>query len=90
MKGAMRARLMDIKTGRVPLEDVLRDAEAMAPELEAAHRESRLPEHPDYARADQLLRRVGSEVARRWVTQEPGPLGKDAPEAPALEWRDSE
>ncbi|GMU01837.1 hypothetical protein KH5H1_59570 [Corallococcus caeni] len=83
--GALKARLLDIKGGQVPLEDVLRDAEAMAPGLEAAHRESRLPEHPDYARADRLLRRVGDEVARRWVLKTPGPLGRDAPEAPALE-----
>ncbi|RKI08409.1 UDP-phosphate N-acetylglucosaminyl 1-phosphate transferase [Corallococcus sp. AB030] len=83
--GALKARLLDIKGGQVPLEDVLRDAEAMAPALEAAHRESQLPEHPDYARADQLLRRVGDEVARRWVLKAPGPLGRDAPEAPALE-----
>ncbi|RKH55189.1 DNA polymerase beta superfamily protein [Corallococcus aberystwythensis] len=83
--GVLKARLLDIKGGQVPLEDVLRDAEAMAPELEAAHRESRLPEHPDYARADRLLRRVGDEVARRWVLKTPGPLGRDAPEAPALE-----
>ncbi|AEI65761.1 hypothetical protein LILAB_19295 [Corallococcus macrosporus] len=88
--GALKARLLDIKAGRVPLEDVLRDAEALAPELEAAHRESRLPEHPDYARADRLLRRVGEELARRWVLKEPGPLGRDAPEAPATAWRDSE
>jgi hypothetical protein len=88
--GPLRARLLDIKAGRVPLEDVLRDAEAMAPELEAAHRDSKLPEHPDYERADRLLRRVGAEVARRWVLKEPGPLGRDAPEAPALEWRESE
>ncbi|MCY1042828.1 nucleotidyltransferase domain-containing protein [Corallococcus sp. bb12-1] len=83
--GALKARLLDIKGGQVPLEEVLRDAEAMAPALEVAHRESRLPEHPDYARADRLLRRVGDEVARRWVLKTPGPLGRDAPEAPALE-----
>lgn len=88
--GALKARLLDIKAGRVPLEDVLRDAEALAPDLEAAHRESRLPEHPDYERADRLLRRVGEELARRWVLKEPGPLGRDAPEAPAMAWRDSE
>lgn len=88
--GALKARLLDIKAGRVPLEDVLRDAEAMAPDLEAAHRESKLPEHPDYERADRLLRRVGDEVARRWVLKEPGPLGRDAPEAPAMEWREPE
>ncbi|MCY0996823.1 nucleotidyltransferase domain-containing protein [Myxococcus sp. MISCRS1] len=88
--GALKARLLDIKAGQVPLEDVLRDAEAMAPELEAARRESRLPEQPDYARADRLLRRVGDEVARRWVTKAPGPWGREAPEAPRMEWRDSE
>lgn len=88
--GALKVRLLDIKAGQVPLEDVLRDAEAMAPELEVARRESRLPEHPDYARADRLLRRVGEEVARRWVLKAPGPLGRDAPEAPEMEWRDSE
>ncbi|MBU8895183.1 nucleotidyltransferase domain-containing protein [Corallococcus sp. M34] len=88
--GALRTRLLDIKQGRVPLEDVLRDAEAMAPELEEAHRTSRLPEHPDYGRADELLRRVRHEVARRGVLQVPGPLGRDAPEAPALEWKDME
>ncbi|WP_163870269.1 DNA polymerase beta superfamily protein [Myxococcus eversor] len=88
--GALKARLLAIKEGSVPLDDVLRAAEAMAPELEAARQESRLPEHPDYARADRLLRRVGDEVARRWVMKTPGPLGHDAPEAPVTEWRDSE
>ncbi|MFP2926348.1 DNA polymerase beta superfamily protein [Pyxidicoccus sp. 3LG] len=88
--GSLKARLLDIKAGRIPLEDVLKDAEAMAPELEVAHRESKLPEHPDYERADRLLRRVGDEVARRWVMKEPGPLGREAPEAPAMEWREPE
>ncbi|MCP3097480.1 nucleotidyltransferase domain-containing protein [Myxococcus sp. K15C18031901] len=88
--GALKARLLDIKGGKVPLEEVLRDAEALAPELEAAQRDSRLPEHPDFARADRLLRRVGEELAHRWVTKAPGPLGRDAPEPPAMEWRDPE
>ncbi len=83
--GAVRARLLEIKSGEVPLEDVLRDAEALAPELEAAHRASALPAFPDYARADALLRRAGEELARRWVHQEPGPLGRDAPAPPRIE-----
>ena len=81
--GALRDRLLDIKHGRVALDEVLRDAEALAPELEAARDQSPLPEHPDYARADRLLRRVGEELARRWVLKEPGAWGRDAPEAPA-------
>ncbi|ADO75616.1 DNA polymerase beta superfamily protein [Stigmatella aurantiaca] len=83
--GAIKARLLDIKAGHVPLEDVLRDAEALAPELEEAHRTSALPELPDHARADRLLRRAGEELARRWVLQEPGPLGREAPLPPVYE-----
>lgn len=77
--GALRERLLDIKHGRVALDEVLRDAEALAPELEAARDSSPLPEQPDYARADALLRRVGQELARRHVLREPGPWGQDAP-----------
>jgi hypothetical protein len=90
VSGALRQRLLDIKSGQVPLEDVLRDAEALAPELEEAHRTSRLPPLPDYGRADRLLRRMGEEVARRWVMKEPGPLGRDAPTPPAVEWKEEE
>jgi RNA repair pathway DNA polymerase beta family len=85
-QGALRERLLDIKHGRVALEEVLRDAEALAPELEAARDQSPLPEHPDYARADRLLRRAGEELARRWILKEPGPWGRDAPEAPSYTW----
>ncbi|WP_225411622.1 DNA polymerase beta superfamily protein [Stigmatella hybrida] len=88
--GAIKARLLDIKAGHVPLEEVLRDAEALAPELEEAHRTSPLPALPDYARADRLLRRAGEELARRWVLQEPGPLGRDAPSPPVFEDKEEE
>jgi hypothetical protein len=66
----------------VALEEVLQDAEALAPELEAARDKSPLPEHPDYARADRLLRRAGEELARRWILKEPGPWGREAPASP--------
>ena len=88
--GTYKARMLEIKAGRVPLEEVLRDAEALAPELEEAHRTSKLPQLPDYGRADRLLRRVGEELARRWVLQVPGPLGRDAPAPPAVEWKEEE
>lgn len=80
--GAFRERLLAIKRGEVALEQVLAEAEALAPELEAARDSSPLPEHPDSARADRLLRRAGEELARRWVHQEPGPWGREAPAAP--------
>lgn len=87
--GTFRERLLDIKHSRVSLDEVLRDAEALAPELEAARDASPLPEHPDYARADALLRRVGQELARRHVLQEPGAWGRDAPPPPPFSGSDS-
>jgi hypothetical protein len=86
VSGAFRARLLEIKQGKVPLEDVLRDAEALAPELEAARDKSSLPEKPDYGRADRLLRRFGEESARRWIQQGPGPWGREAPPPPTVDW----
>jgi hypothetical protein len=58
----------------------------MAPELERARDASKLPERPDVARADALLRRIGEELARRWATEAPGPLGKSAPPPPEATW----
>ncbi|MFO0740531.1 MAG: nucleotidyltransferase domain-containing protein [Labilithrix sp.] len=45
-------------------QEVLAEAEALAPELEAARDASRLPRRPDVARADALLRRT-AKIARR-------------------------
>jgi hypothetical protein len=80
--GAFRERLLSIKRGEVPLEDVLREAEAISPELEQARDASKLPHQPDYARADALLKRIANEIARRHVERAPGPFGRDAPEEP--------
>jgi hypothetical protein len=85
-EGALRDRLLAIKKGQVSLEDVLAEAEAMAPDLERARDESNLPRRPDVARADALLRRTGEEIARRWVTGVPGPLGDNAPRPPEVTW----
>lgn len=81
-KGAFRDRLMAIKKGEVILDDVLHEADQMSADLEHARDTSPLPEHPDYGRADALLKRIGEEVARRHVQQVPGPFGRDAPAAP--------
>jgi len=86
VEGDLRARLLAIKKGEVSLEEVLAEAEAMAPELERARDESRLPRRPDVGRADAVLRRVGEELARRWATGDPGPLGRDAPPPPEVIW----
>jgi hypothetical protein len=83
--GAHRERLLQIKRGEVALDEVLAEAESLVPGLEAARDASPLPERPDYARADRLLRRAGAELARRSVLQLPGPLGADAPPPPAFE-----
>lgn len=84
----LRTRLLAIKRGEVALEDVLAEADAMAPALEAARDASTLPKRPDVTHADALLRRIGEELARRWVTRAEGPFGRDAPPAPEVAWND--
>ncbi|HSQ65142.1 MAG TPA: nucleotidyltransferase domain-containing protein [Polyangiaceae bacterium] len=86
VEGDLRERLLAIKRGEVALSAVLAEAEAMAPELERARDASALPKRPDVARADALLRRIGEELARRWVSGAPGPFGKDAPQPPEVAW----
>jgi RNA repair pathway DNA polymerase beta family len=87
--GALRDRLLAIKRGEVALADVIADAEAMVPDLEAAKVASKLPARPDVARADALFRRIGEELARRWTTKTPGPFGRDAREPPPIAWDDA-
>jgi hypothetical protein len=88
VEGALRERLLAIKRGQVPLESVLAEAESMAPDLERAKEESKLPRRPDVARADALLRRIGGELARRWARGDTGPFGQDAPNPPEVVWID--
>jgi predicted nucleotidyltransferase len=84
----LRGRLLAIKRGEVALAEVLSEASAMVPELEAARDASPLPKRPDVARVDALLRRIGEELARRWLTRAEGPFGRDAPPAPEAQWND--
>jgi len=85
-EGALRDRLLAVKRGEVPLAEVLREAEARTPVLEAARASSPLPAAPDLARADALLRRIRQECALRWVDARPGPLGREAPPLPPTIW----
>ncbi|MBX3219025.1 MAG: hypothetical protein KF795_00820 [Labilithrix sp.] len=84
----LRSRLFAIKRGEVALSEVLAEADAMALGLEAARDVSTLPKRPDVARIDAVLRRIGEELARRWVTRVEGPFGKDAPPAPEIVWNE--
>ena len=83
--GDVRARLLDIKSGRVPLDEVLHEAEGLTPALEDARDASTLPEAPDRLTAHRLLQRVNEDRARRWMTRAPGPWGDGAPVAPTPE-----
>lgn len=84
----LRSRLFAIKRGEVALSEVLAEADAMAPDLEAARRASTLPRRPDVGRIDGLLRRIGEELARRWISRAEGPFGRDAPPAPEVIWNE--
>ncbi len=84
--GPFRERLLAVKNGSVSLREVLAEAEALAPDLDAARTASKLPAHPDVTRADTLLRRIGVELASRWIAQVPGPFGRQAPSAPEATW----
>jgi hypothetical protein len=80
--GEFKERLLAIKRGEVPLDQVISEAESLAGELESARQRSPLPRGPDLVRADALLRKVGEEVARRWTEKVPGVFGSDAPVPP--------
>ena len=73
MRGAVRDRLLAIKRGEVPLDDIIAEAEAMMPALDAARAKTALPRRPDVTRVDELLRRVRSEAARRHFAGDPAP-----------------
>jgi RNA repair pathway DNA polymerase beta family len=79
---ALRPTLLAIKQGQVAMSEVVRIAKELTPALEAARDRSPLPLTPDIGKAEALLRRARELAARRWVSGEPGPWGKDAAEPP--------
>ena len=84
----LAARLRAIKQGEVAIDEVLAEADALAPALEAARARTPLPQRPDVTAADALLRLIREEAARRWVREVPGPWGADAPPPPRVEWQE--
>lgn len=65
VSGELRTTLLAIKRQELTVEAILALAERAAAEVEAAAAEARLPERPDYAAADDLLRLARREAARR-------------------------
>jgi hypothetical protein len=86
VRGELRRELLAIKNQEVELVDVIRRAEDLAGELEEARSGSPLPEHPDVAQVDALLRRVREECARRWYNQSSDAFGAKAAALPLAEW----
>jgi len=85
-KGPFRDLLLGIKQGQIALSETLREAERLAEDLEKARGETVLPAHPDVARADALLRRIGEESASRCLESAPGPFGRESPPVPEVTW----
>lgn len=85
VSGALRDRLLEIKRGEVALEVSLGWTEEVARELEDARDGSPLPPEPDFQRADDLLRSLRVEAARRFIDGRGGPWGRDAPSPPTAE-----
>lgn len=85
-EGALRDFLLGVKRGEVPLSETLLEAERLSEELERARQASVLPARPDVAAADDLVRKIQLELARRFVSGVPGPFGQDAPPCPSLVW----
>lgn len=86
VRAPLRDELLAIKRGEVPLADVIERADTMTAQLEEARRVTRLPERADVGAADRVLRRIRAEVARRWVENQPGPFGADAPPLEEATW----
>ena len=82
VSGELRERLLQIKTGAVPLQTALDWTEDAAQGLDDAREASPLPAKPDHDRANAVLQEAREVAARRFIDKAPGPWGADAPPAP--------
>lgn len=73
VEGGLRETLLAIKMQKMPLEEVLRRARVLANEIDAVAKESRLPEKPDFAAADEFLKLCRRESAKVSLALDPGP-----------------
>ncbi len=65
VEGPLRERLLEIKAQKVPMEEVVAEAKAIADTLDEEAADSRLPKRPDYRAADEFLKLCRREQARR-------------------------
>lgn len=82
VEGALRTRLLEIKSGQVAIAQSLAWAEAMGAELEDARARSVLPRRPDLRVAEALAREARTEAARRHFASVSGVFGPDGPPPP--------
>ncbi len=75
VEGPLRDRLLAIKAQRIPIEDVVAEAKAVADTLDDEASRSALPERPDYDAADRYLKLCRREAARRAFGIESGQSG---------------
>ncbi len=61
----LKARLLQIKTQAVPMQEVVGEARVIADTLDDEAKTSKLPERPDYQAADEFLKACRRERARR-------------------------
>ena len=86
VEGTQRDVLLAIKNQQQAIEDTLRMAKAVAAEVEEVATHARLPDAPDYDRADAFLRRCRRAAARRALVTV-APAEPDAgPSWPEDEW----
>jgi predicted nucleotidyltransferase len=67
VEGDVRAELLRVKQGEVPLDEVLARADELAAEMERAYESTTLPEQPDYEAAHRFLLRCREHAAREWL-----------------------
>jgi hypothetical protein len=84
----LKPTLLSIKSGDMPMLDVMALAKELTPRLEAAREKSPLPKRGNVAAADRVLRDVRAEAARRAIHLVPGPWGEHAIEPPEAHFDD--
>jgi hypothetical protein len=82
----LRATLLAIKRGELPMDEVMSLARQMTPQLEAARESSPLPTYADVAQAEAVLRGARHHAARRWILQTDDEWGSRAAEPPTARY----
>ncbi len=82
VSGPVRTRLLAVKAGEVPIEEVVAEARELGRRLEEAATRSVLPDEPPFALADRLLREARIVAARRALRPGISP-GRPGPAEPA-------